>query len=106
MHQGNVKDAIRLLSKTNCRGVLDLESVPQGGVKSVLEILQEKHPTPHNINVTDVTANRDHSAQFHPVIFDSITHDMVKLSATHTKGAAGPSGIDASSWRRFCTSFG
>ena len=42
MHQGNVKDAIRLLSKSNCLGVLDLESVPQGGVKSVLEILQEK----------------------------------------------------------------
>ena len=28
---------------------------------------------------------------------------MVKLSAMRTKGAAGPSGIDASSWRRFCT---
>ena len=68
--------------------------------------MQEKHPTPHNINVTDVTANRDHSAQFHPVIFDSITPDMVKLSATRTKGAADPSGIDVSSWRRFCTSFG
>ena len=103
MHQGDVKNTIHLLSKSNSRGVLDLESVPRGGVKSVLEILQEKHPTPHNIYVTNVTVDRDHSAQFHPVIFDSITPDRVKLSAMRT---AGPLGIDASSWRIFCTSFG
>ena len=30
---------------------------------------------------------------------------MIKQAALHTSGVAGPSGLDALSWRRLCTSF-
>lgn len=43
---------------------------------------------------------------FHPVVFDSITADVIKQAALHTKGAPGPSGVDSWSWRRFCSAFG
>ena len=38
--------------------------------------------------------------------FDSITAETIRNSALHTQGAAGPSGMDALSWRRLCTAFG
>ena len=39
-------------------------------------------------------------------MFDRLTGDLIKLAAFHTQGAAGPSGVDAYSWRRLCSSFG
>ena len=41
----------------------------------------------------------------HPIIYEQITGESIRQAAIHTQGAAGPSGIDAYSWRRFCSSF-
>ncbi len=43
--------------------------------------------------------------QEHPVIFDRIDASWIRSAALNTKGAAGPSGLDAHCWRRLCTSF-
>ena len=40
-----------------------------------------------------------------PVLFDRVNAGTIKSAALNTKGAAGPSGLDAHSWRRLCTSF-
>jgi len=39
-------------------------------------------------------------------LFDGLTGDLIKVAALRTQGAAGPSGVDAYSWRRLCSSFG
>ena len=41
----------------------------------------------------------------HPVIYDRIDASWIRSAALNTKGAAGPSGLDAHCWRRLCTSF-
>ena len=40
-----------------------------------------------------------------PNIFERITEEAVKAAANKMQGAAGPSGVDAYAWRRFCSSF-
>ena len=46
------------------------------------------------------------SVDFHPILFDNITAEIIRNSALHTAGAAGPSGVNALRWRRLCTAFG
>ena len=61
-----------------------------GRSKSIFHIPQGKHPTPHNIDVTNVMIDQHHSAEFHPILFDSITSEMVKCFATCTEGWLAP----------------
>ena len=41
----------------------------------------------------------------HPIIFDSIDASLIRSIVLRTRGAASPSGLDAYTWRRLCTSF-
>ena len=41
----------------------------------------------------------------HPVLFDRTNAVAICDAALRTEGAAGSSGIDASGWKRMCTSF-
>ena len=41
----------------------------------------------------------------HPVVFESITGQLIRTIAIRTEGAAGPSGLEAGDWRRMCSSF-
>ena len=45
------------------------------------------------------------SAPVNPIIFDSLDADVIKQTALHTSDAAGPSGLDAHTWKRLCSSF-
>lgn len=47
----------------------------------------------------------DNGSEFHPVIFDSIDGHAIQQAALRTNSAAGPSGLDASAWKRMCTAF-
>ena len=40
-----------------------------------------------------------------PIVFERITGDNIKQAANRRQGTAGPSGVDAYAWRRFCSSF-
>ena len=53
------------------------------------EVLQQKHPE---------------ASEVHPVIYKSINSEMVKDAIKKTRGAAGPSGMDADGWRRILIS--
>ena len=104
---GKVRNALRLLTPNSNSGFLSLDQVTAGG-QSVKDILQEKHPDANPAH-PEVLLNGTNSIQdnnFHPILFDSITADVIRTSALHTEGSAGPSGVDAMSWRRFCTAFG
>lgn len=41
----------------------------------------------------------------HPIIYSAINRKAIRDAALNTQDAAGPSGMDAASWRRICTAF-
>jgi hypothetical protein len=41
---------------------------------------------------------------FDPIVFGNIDESSIAKAATRTKGAAGPSGLDADGWRRILIS--
>ena len=71
---------------------------------SVLEMLLKKHPPGQPVNPS-VLIGEGEPPLVHSVLFDRIDGDAIKKAALNTKGAAGPSGLDAHCWRRLCTSF-
>lgn len=108
MSKGNTKAALRLLSK-DCRGsVLGLtDTIPSsdGEHTTVLDSLKSKHPPGGPLSEDGLVDGAHTPPAVHPVIFESIQGKTIRSAALHTKGAAGPSGIDAGGWRRLCCSF-
>ena len=109
MYQGKINAALKLLeerSKENgvlrCEEKLNLDGM---GEKSVLEILQRKHPKPQELRMEALPFRNEEPPDVHPVSFEAITASIVRRAALQTKGAAGPSGLDAYCWRRLCTAF-
>ena len=107
--------ALRLLSEDSKGGVLSLDSMIPCGVdplgnpvyRTARDILLEKHPSAKFATpdvLLDPTGDPI-TPQFDPIIFDSLTGDLIKRAALNTHGAAGLSGVDAYGWKRLCTSF-
>ena len=95
MHKGNVNGAIKLITNNIQNGILPLNN-------ETLNVLRQKHPTASEAS-QDVLLP-DIPEIVHPVKFENITADTVRKAAIKTKGAAGPSGIDADGWRRLFVS--
>ena len=74
-----------------------------GDQKSVKDILMDKHPraTPSSPE----TLIEGTPPTVHPVRYEAITADLVKSISLRSRGAAGPSGVDAGSWKKMCSSF-
>ena len=72
---------------------------------SVLDVLNSKHPTARLASEDALLSPHQEPPTIHPVIFDRIDAGSIRFAALSTKGAAGPSGLDAYCWRRLCTSF-
>ena len=107
MFQGKINAALQLLSQQGKGGVLCAdEMVDLGdGETTVLDILHSKHPHSEPVSMDALPEGHNDPPEVHPVIFDQITASTIRYAALHTKGAAGPSGIDAHCWRRLCTVF-
>ena len=114
MLQGKERQAVRLISNANRGGLLNIDSlIPVGENengdtewKTTREVLLEKHPhgcAPAAETLLTVSDNED--MHHDPIIFERITGEAIKIAANNTQGAAGPSGVDAYAWRRFCSSF-
>ena len=105
MFQGKTKAALRLLSEQNRGGVLHLDYPinTENGTRKVRDILIDKHPPSQPAN-RDSIINAD-PTDLHPGFFECLDASVIKSAAIHVSGAAGPSGLDALSWRRLCTSF-
>ena len=65
----------------------------------------EKHPLAQPLLRDYLISESRESPPFHPVMFDAFTGSVIRSAALWTFGAPGPSGVDARSWRRICTSF-
>ena len=100
---GDIKGAIRLLSDNDNGRVLSLDSLMNG--RSVKEILLEKHPPSQAISPCAIYSGPSPQTEFHPIIFDSITPDLIRSTALQMNGSSGPSGLDASVWKHLSTSF-
>ena len=71
----------------------------------VRDILKEKYPPAQPLSQDCLISEVSESAPFHPIIFEALNGPMLQSAALWTFGAAGPSGVNARSWRHFCTSF-
>ena len=90
MEEGNVRQAARLLQPHCEEGLLPIND-------DTIEKLKQKHPTKKGASQEALLTGEIEVP--HEVTFRSITSEMVRKVATETKGAPGPSGMDASTWR-------
>ena len=108
MFKGKISAALNLLSQRGEGGVLHSSehSNPDDPTSpSVLEVLRSKHPPAQPAIADALVLDHQEPPQVHPVIYDRIDSSCIRSAALNTKGAAGPSGLDAYCWRRLCTSF-
>ena len=108
MFQGKTSAALHLLSQSDCRGVLHVDdpaNQDDPDSQSVLDILKSKHPQAQPASPVAAPWSSVEVPQIHPVVFERINASSIRSAALRTKGAAGPSGIDAHCWRRLCTLF-
>ena len=108
MSKGNIKAALRLLTKFNRGSILhlsDIVSSTSNEELTVLDVLKSKRPASTPPSQESIIPAAHDPPTIHPVIFDSKTAKTIRSAALRITGAAGPSGIDARGWRRLCTSF-
>ena len=104
---GKVKAAMKFLASSEA-SILSIHDKlqttdTQDSTETVLDELKAKHPPKHDVNPDIVLSERERD--FHPVIFDCLDAEAICKAALKTQGGAGPSGADASFWKRICTSF-
>ena len=102
MFQGKTKAAVRLLSEEESGGPLCLDDRVDNH-KTVRDILIEKHPKSLPVYSQCIIDNPPDSV--HPVLFEAIDATLIKTMALRVNGSAGPSGLDATHWKKLCTSF-
>ena len=106
MMEGKVKAALRLISEDSNGGILSLDSyVLPDNSETVRESLLKKHPPGISSIPSAIISGTDSAEPIHPVIFNGIDEELIRNTGIKTEGGAGPSGPDAVSWRRLCTSF-
>ena len=70
--------------------------------RPVKDILIDKHPPSKPPTPLALFFNPLHPI-FHPIVFDSITLDLISSTALHILWLFGPSGLDGSAWKHLCT---
>ena len=109
MSAGKVKAALRILSANKRGRVIGLdEAVPLNCAEGdstvpVRDVLESKHPKAQSVYPEALVSPQ--ARPTHPVIFERLTGTLIRSVALQCQGAAGPSGLDASSWKRMCTMY-
>ena len=108
MSHGKVNKALRLLSPNPHSGVLGLDDViPDSSQiippRTTREILDEKHPPGKPASANSLLPGSP--TPVNPILFENLNAEAIRNAALKTKGAAGLSGFDAHTRRRFCSSF-
>ena len=101
MGQGKIRVAVRLISGGNTK-VLPLNDLVDEH-RTVRDVLMEKHPAGEGLQ--SKLLSEPTSRGVHPIIFEEITTLSIMEAALHTDRSAGLSGLDASAWKRMCSSF-
>ena len=108
LFRGKTSAATQLLARNGAGGVLHVNDPINNsdpGSQTVLDILKSKHPNAQPVSPDTILRDGLEAPQVHSVIFDRIDASSIRSAALKTKGAAGPSGLNAHCWRRLCTSF-
>ena len=95
MMEGKVNAAIRLLSDSGSKGVLQ-------PTDAVLEELKLKHPA--SVEPEGAAFLEGPMEEIHSVVYNSIDGESIRKAALKTKGGAGPSGLNSYGWRRILVS--
>ena len=101
MFQGKTNYAMQLLSQQGKGGILNVEDMVDSGdntMKPVLDILKSKHPPAQPVSTDPLIVGDADPPEVPPVVFDQITASSIRDATLRTKGASGPSGIDAHGW--------
>ena len=112
MFEGKVRPALRILDESQSKSGQPLSlsnplSSDDPSCGTVHDALLMKHPDPSHVvlsmSLVQVTPPPDHDP--HIVAFDQIDGLLIRQTILKMDGAAGPSGMDASSWKKVCSSF-
>ena len=95
MMQGKVHAALRLLDRQESLGVAKMS-------EEMMNDLRNLHPEARE--AADEILMEGEVPFFDPVIFTNIDDRSIATAALKTKGAAGPSGLDADGWRHMLVS--
>ena len=79
MKQGKINAAVKLLTSSMDGGVLPLDD-------DTMTLLQSKHPEPAECN--DDAIFDQQATEVHPVVFDAINADSIRLATLNTRGGA------------------
>ena len=101
MMHGRVKSALWLLSSDSRGTPLALDKVitSSTGSNTVRDILQKKHPSSRSVSYSALLPEDETPSPHHPILFESITGQLIRTIAMRTEGAAGLSGMNAADWR-------
>ena len=95
MLQGKVHAALRILDKQESLGVATLN-------EETIKTLKNLHPNAKS--ATEEVLMSGELPYCDPVVFTNIDESSIAKAAMRTRGAAGPSGLDADGWRRILIS--
>lgn len=95
MLQGKVHAALRVLQKSSASGIAEMS-------EDTMRELEKLHPIAEQ--AAGITLIGGEIPYFDPVIFSNIDEASISKAALKTRGAAGPSGLDADGWRRMLVS--
>ena len=113
MFEGKVKVALCVLNESGSKADQPLSlssplSDSDPSLETVCKAIISKHPDPAPISplysLLSDTPPPDHEPHF--AKFESIDGMLIRRTIMHMDGAAGPSGMDVSSLKKVCSSFG
>ena len=110
MFCGRTKAALKLITEDKGGGPLSPHSLAEPPPEqkdewTVLDELRSKHPEGKPASQNCIVDTSPNKGVFHPVIIDNLDGKTIRETTLRIQGSAGPSGVDASGWRRMCTSF-
>ena len=96
--EGKINSALRYLTDSDGGGVLPLTD-------DVMKQLQDKHPKAQPAALGSLLFGPVEAV--HESVYSEVTGEMIREAALRTKGAGGPSGVDANGFKRLlaCKSF-
>ena len=93
--EGQINSALRYLIDDGCGGVLSLND-------DVMKQLHEKHPKAQPAKLISLLFGR--VDEVHESAYNEINGEMIREAALRTKGAGGPSNVDANGFQRILAS--
>ena len=90
MATGKINAALKVLENSNGTGILPINN-------DTIKMLNDKHPKGEDEQQDMIL--KGPIKYIDPIIFEELTPDLIKKTAFHLNGSAGPSNLDSDQWR-------